>query len=41
VPGRTIALVWRRNTPLTPALRAVAGTITDVYARLLKTARRR
>lgn len=41
VPGRTIALVWRRNTPLAPALRAVAGTITDVYARLLKTARRR
>ena len=41
VPGRTNALVWRRNTPLAPALRAVTGTITEVYARLLKATRRR
>jgi LysR family transcriptional regulator, hydrogen peroxide-inducible genes activator len=33
-PGRTIALVWRRNTPVAPALRAVAKTIQEVYARL-------
>jgi LysR family hydrogen peroxide-inducible transcriptional activator len=40
-PGRTIALVWRRGTPVGPALRAVAKTIADVYARLTKTPRRR
>jgi LysR family hydrogen peroxide-inducible transcriptional activator len=39
-PGRTIALVWRRNTPVAPALRAVAKTIQEVYARLIKTKRR-
>ena len=39
-PGRTIALVWRRGTPLAPALRAIAGTIKDVYARLTRTSRR-
>jgi LysR family hydrogen peroxide-inducible transcriptional activator len=41
VPGRTIALVWRRRTPLAPALRAVAHTIRDVYARLERASRRR
>ena len=39
-PGRTIALVWRRNTPVAPALRAVAKTIQEVYDRLIKTKRR-
>jgi len=39
-PGRTIALVWRRNTPVAPALRAIAKTIQEVYARLTKTKRR-
>lgn len=32
-PGRTIALVWRRGTPLAPALRAITATIKDVYTR--------
>ena len=41
VPHRTIALVWRRGTPLAPALRAVAATIKGVYTRLGKTPRRR
>jgi LysR family hydrogen peroxide-inducible transcriptional activator len=41
VPGRTIALVWRRGTPLAPALRAVALTIKGVYARLERTTKRR
>jgi LysR family transcriptional regulator, hydrogen peroxide-inducible genes activator len=36
-PGRTLALVWRRGTPLAPALRAVAGTIREVYTRLGRT----
>jgi LysR family hydrogen peroxide-inducible transcriptional activator len=40
VPGRTIALVWRRGTPVEPALKAVAATIRDVYARLIRTKRR-
>jgi len=40
-PGRTIALVWRRGTPLARALRAVAGTIAEVYARLARAGRRR
>lgn len=39
-PGRTIALVWRRNTPVEPALQAVAKTIRDVYERLLRSKRR-
>lgn len=39
-PGRTIALVWRRSTPLAPALRAIARTIREVYARLGRAARR-
>ncbi len=39
-PGRTIALAWRRGTPVTPALQAVAKTIRDVYTRLGKTKRR-
>jgi len=39
-PGRTIALVWRRGTPLHQALRAVAATIAQVYARLTRTSRR-
>jgi LysR family hydrogen peroxide-inducible transcriptional activator len=41
VPGRTIALVWRRGTPVAPALRAVAATIRDVYTRLGRTRRPR
>ena len=41
VPGRTIALVWRRGTPLAPALRAVALTIKGVYARLDRTTKHR
>jgi LysR family hydrogen peroxide-inducible transcriptional activator len=36
-PGRTLALVWRRGTALAPALRAVAGTIREVYTRLGRT----
>jgi len=40
-PGRTIALVWRKNSPLGPALRTVAATIADVYGRLTTTSRRR
>jgi LysR family hydrogen peroxide-inducible transcriptional activator len=40
-PGRTIALVWRKGTPFVPALRAMAGTIRSVYARLGKVGRRR
>jgi len=40
-PGRTIVLAWRRGTPLARALRAIAGTIRDVYVRLGKTTRRR
>jgi LysR family hydrogen peroxide-inducible transcriptional activator len=39
-PGRTIALVWRRATPVAPALRVIAKTIQEVYARLPKTKRR-
>jgi LysR family hydrogen peroxide-inducible transcriptional activator len=40
IPGRTIALVWRRGTPVEPALKAVAATIRDVYARLIRTRKR-
>jgi LysR family hydrogen peroxide-inducible transcriptional activator len=40
IPGRTIALVWRRGTPVEPALKAVASTIRDVYARLIRTRKR-
>jgi LysR family hydrogen peroxide-inducible transcriptional activator len=39
-PGRTIALVWRRGTPLAAALRSIAGTIKAVYTRLTRTRRR-
>jgi LysR family hydrogen peroxide-inducible transcriptional activator len=39
-PGRTIALVWRRATPVAPALRVIAKTIQEVYARLPTTKRR-
>jgi len=39
-PGRTIALVWRRSTPLAPALRAVGTTIRQVYTRLERARRR-
>lgn len=39
-PGRTIALVWRRGTPVEPALKAIAATIRDVYTRLTRTKRR-
>jgi len=38
VPGRTIALVWRRGTALASALRIVARTIKEMYMRLGKTA---
>jgi LysR family hydrogen peroxide-inducible transcriptional activator len=38
-PGRTLALVWRRNTPLAPALTTVATTIAKVYARMEKVRR--
>jgi LysR family hydrogen peroxide-inducible transcriptional activator len=37
-PGRTIGLVWRRATPLAPALRGVAASIKRVYTRLEKVA---
>jgi LysR family hydrogen peroxide-inducible transcriptional activator len=30
-PGRTIALVWRKRSPLGPALRLLAATIRDAY----------
>lgn len=30
-PGRTIALVWRKRSPLGPALREVAGAIREAY----------
>src|SRR5262249_6083379 len=30
-PHRTIALVWRKRSPLAPALRKVAATIRDAY----------
>jgi LysR family hydrogen peroxide-inducible transcriptional activator len=39
-PGRTIALVWRRGTPLATTLRSIAATIKSVYARLARTRRR-
>ncbi len=35
-PGRTLAVVWRRGSARAPALRAVAGSIRAVYARLTK-----
>jgi LysR family hydrogen peroxide-inducible transcriptional activator len=31
VPHRTIALVWRKRSPLAPALKRVAGTIRNAY----------
>jgi LysR family hydrogen peroxide-inducible transcriptional activator len=31
VPHRTLALVWRRRSPLAPALRKLAGTIREAY----------
>jgi LysR family hydrogen peroxide-inducible transcriptional activator len=40
VPGRTIGLVWRKGTPLAPALRTVAATIKGVYERLARAKRR-
>jgi LysR family hydrogen peroxide-inducible transcriptional activator len=33
VPHRTIGLVWRRSSPLAPALRQVAATIRGAYPR--------
>jgi LysR family hydrogen peroxide-inducible transcriptional activator len=33
VPHRTIGLVWRRSSPLAPALRQVAATIREAYPR--------
>ena len=32
-PGRTIALVWRKRSPLGPALRELATTLRDAYDR--------
>jgi LysR family transcriptional regulator, hydrogen peroxide-inducible genes activator len=32
-PGRTIALVWRKRSPLGPALRRLAGTTRAAYGR--------
>ena len=39
-PGRTIGLVWRKGTPLAPALKTVAETIRNVYERLGRVKRR-
>jgi LysR family hydrogen peroxide-inducible transcriptional activator len=33
-PHRTIALAWRKGSPLGPALRRLAGTIKDAYAKV-------
>jgi LysR family hydrogen peroxide-inducible transcriptional activator len=30
-PNRTLALVWRRHSPLQPALRQLAGTLREAY----------
>jgi LysR family hydrogen peroxide-inducible transcriptional activator len=30
-PNRTLALVWRKHSPLEPALRQLAGTLRDAY----------
>jgi LysR family hydrogen peroxide-inducible transcriptional activator len=30
-PNRTLALVWRKHSPLEPALRKLAGTLRDAY----------
>jgi LysR family hydrogen peroxide-inducible transcriptional activator len=30
-PHRTLALVWRKRSPLAPALRKLAGTIREAY----------
>ena len=30
-PKRTIALVWRKRSPLAPALQKMAGTIREAY----------
>src|SRR5262249_43310963 len=40
-PGRTIALVWRRGTPLARALRTLAEAIRGVYGRAVRPRRRR
>lgn len=34
VPGRTIALVWRRRSPLGPALKQLAATAREAFAAL-------
>ncbi len=34
VPGRTIALVWRRRSPLGTALKQIAGTAREAFAAL-------
>ncbi len=31
VPNRTLALVWRKHSPLAPALRELAATLRDAY----------
>jgi LysR family hydrogen peroxide-inducible transcriptional activator len=37
-PGRTIALVWRKRSPLAPALRRLAGTARTAYQHSLRQA---
>ncbi|HXZ84867.1 MAG TPA: LysR substrate-binding domain-containing protein, partial [Myxococcota bacterium] len=32
-PHRTVALVWRKRSPLAPALRKLASTIREAYPR--------
>ncbi len=39
-PHRTLALVWRPGAPVGPALRRLAGTLREAYARAAATPRR-
>ena len=32
-PHRTLALAWRKSSPLGPALRRLAGTIREAYTK--------
>ena len=41
VPHRTLALVWRRRSPLAPALRKLGSTIRKAYPSLARRAARR
>lgn len=38
-PGRTLVLAWRRGSARAEALRAIAGNMKEVYARLIKSNR--